>query len=234
MRSVPALRASLRRLAARALDFLFTPRCVGCDREGSYLCEPCLGDVPRLQKPYRPGGQPRSGDEAVIERPRALSMVYSPFALEGAIRQAVHDLKYRGVRALARQLGAAMAEHARTVGIQADVLVPVPLHRTRLRERGYNQAALLADEVGRCLGLPVKAAVVSRVRPGRPQAVSGGAAQRWEEVRDAFQAQRPPPGRRVLLIDDVCTTGATLDACAHALKAAGAEHVVGLTLARQQ
>ena len=167
MRSVPALRASLRRLAARALDFLFTPRCVGCDREGSYLCEPCLGDVPRLQKPYRPGGQPRSGDEAVIERPRALSMVYSTFAMDGAIRQAVHDLKYRGVRALAQQLGAEMAEHARTVGIQADVLVPVPLHRTRLRDRGDNPPAPPAAEAGRRLVLPAYSSVVARGHPGR-------------------------------------------------------------------
>ncbi|MEE9284124.1 MAG: ComF family protein [Dehalococcoidia bacterium] len=228
MSAIPALRATLESLGARALDFLFTPRCVGCRREGAYLCEPCLAQVARLEGPYRPVTDHRDDAE-----PLAVPLSYSPFAMKGAIRQAVHDLKYRGVRALAPLLGAAMAEHAQRSGLRADLLVPVPLHRTRLRERGYNQAELLAREVGRRMRLPVDSETLARVRHGSPQAMSGDAAERRAEVREAFQARRKLPARRVLLVDDVCTTGATLNACGRALKRTGVQQVLGLTLARE-
>jgi ComF family protein len=117
--------------------------------------------------------------------------------------------------------------------LAADVVVPVPLHPSRLRERGYNQAELIARPLARRLGLPLKPYLLARTRP-RPEKLKLTRRERWQTVRGAYAMRRP--GRidkvRVLLVDDVFTTGATLDACSRALREAGASRVVGLTVAR--
>ena len=118
-------------------------------------------------------------------------------------------------------------------GISVDAVVPVPLHPKRLRERGYNQAELLAREVAKTLDLPMEANAVERVSHGPPQARSRALEERGASVQGAFEARARVDGRRILLVDDVCTTGATLDACAQALKAGGAACVWGLTFARE-
>jgi ComF family protein len=117
--------------------------------------------------------------------------------------------------------------------LAADVVVPVPLHRERERERGYNQAALISRPLSKKLGLPHKAVLLMRTR-ARPDKRILSLEERWESVRGAF-ATRPGSqvdNLRVLLVDDVLTTGATLDACARALLDAGAKSVIGLTVAR--
>jgi ComF family protein len=116
---------------------------------------------------------------------------------------------------------------------EADVVVPVPLHRQRERERGYNQAALIAKPLAKFLGLPYKSVLLTRVRP-RPDKYLLNYEERREAVRGAF-ATRPGSrvdNLRVLLVDDVMTSGATLDSCAKALREAGARSVIGLTVAR--
>jgi ComF family protein len=119
-------------------------------------------------------------------------------------------------------------------GFDAEVIVPVPLTGRRRRERGFNQSALLARELGRDLGLPVIEALSRRSSP-RHQAQSTSAEERWRNVEGAFVGSQPEAvrGRRAVLIDDITTTGATLDACARALRVAGATQVSGLTLARE-
>ena len=115
----------------------------------------------------------------------------------------------------------------------ADVVRPVPLHRRRERERGYNQAALIAKPLAKRLGLPYKSVLLTRIRT-RPEKHLLTLDEPWESVRGAF-ATRPGSqvdNLRVLLVDDVMTTGATLDSCARALKKAGAAAVLGLTVAR--
>ncbi len=115
----------------------------------------------------------------------------------------------------------------------ADVVVPVPLHRDRERQRGYNQAGLISKPLARKLGLPHKSVLLMRMRP-RPDKQVLSLQERWESVRGAF-ATRPGSqvdNKRVLLVDDVMTTGATLDACARALLESGAKSVLGLTVAR--
>ena len=158
----------------------------------------------------------------------------APFA--GAARAAIHALKYDGERRLAAPLGALLARRWRRAGAGGDLLVPVPVHLQRLRERGFNQAALLADSAGRCLGLPV---VEALMREQATVAQHGlGRMARATNVGGAFL---PEPswadavaGRWVVLVDDVVTTGATLTACAAALRRAGAASVAAVTVARER
>jgi ComF family protein len=159
--------------------------------------------------------------------------IRSVFRFEGTIRQAIHQFKYRHIKAMAGPLGQLLAEHLRTYPLTGDVLVPVPLHPKRLRERGYNQADLLVREISGITGMPVVDSLLVRRRDTITQARAANAAERRSNVKDAFTCRRELDGQRVLLIDDVCTTGATLDACAAALKAAGAGTVWGLTAARE-
>jgi len=148
------------------------------------------------------------------------------------MREAIHRLKYSNSQDLAAPLGEMMASYWQDVHLPADVIVPVPLHARRLRERGYNQAALLARELGKGVGLPVLENALIRVRETSPQ-VDLNAEDRKENVRGAFHCfDDRLAGNRVLLGDDVYTTGATLEACSLALKQRGVRPVWALTLAR--
>ena len=150
------------------------------------------------------------------------------------MRQAILLFKYGGRPSLGRHLGRLMAEAAEGLFDlrQFDLVIPVPLHPARERERGFNQAALLARKVGRACGLRVGTRMLRRVRATEAQ--SGGRQAREANVKGAFSVARPGQvqDRRLLLIDDVLTTGATVNECAKALLAAGAAEVAVYTLAR--
>lgn len=148
------------------------------------------------------------------------------------MREAIHRLKYSNSRDLAAPLGEMMVTYWQDVHLPTDVIVTVPLHARRLRQRGYNQAALLARELGRGVGLPVLENALIRVRDTSPQ-VDLNAKERKENVRGAFHCPDDRlAGKNVLLVDDVYTTGATLEACSMALKQRGVRTVWALTLAR--
>jgi ComF family protein len=151
---------------------------------------------------------------------------------EGRVRHAIHNFKYLRLAALAEPLGNALAAFWLRAPARADCIVPVPLHPARRRDRGYNQSELLARRVGRAAGIPVRPNALCRIRATAVQ-MELSAAERQVNVAGAFRCDDPLlRGAVVLLVDDVCTTGATLDACASALKTAGALEVHGLTLAR--
>lgn len=146
----------------------------------------------------------------------------------------MHDLKYHNIRALAVPLAGLMRDYLRTDPIQADVIMPVPLHPRRLRERGYNQSALLAREIARLTGMEPEETILVRGRYLLPQARTGSVEERRRNVAGAFSlSAQGVQGKSVLVIDDVSTSGATLNECASVLKAGGARAVWGLTLARE-
>ncbi len=221
-----------------ALDFLFPRRCVGCGRAGDFFCQDCRRTLPRIAGPVCPRcGRPQASGIACpecVNWQSPLDGMRSPFRFDGAVRQAVHQLKYRNLRALAAPMGDFLADFLNTSGIPANVVVPVPLHSKRLRERGYNQSALLARRLGQRANLPVIESCLLRVKPTPPQARTTAVAERRCNMSDAFACRNAQlKDRQVLLIDDVATSGATLDAAAAALKAGGAASVWGLTLARE-
>ncbi len=228
----------LTRLKGMALDLFFPRWCVGCGVEGSLLCKSCQRSLPWIAPPLCPRcGNPQPLG-AMCSSCTAGSMVIdgirAPFRFDGVVRQAVHELKYRGVRALAAPLSGLMADYLTESPVPGEVLVPVPLHRRRLRERGYNQSALLARELGRIVGMPVVTDCLRRQRHGQPQARTSSVDERRLNVTGVFGCRDGQiRGRQVVLVDDVTTSGATLDACAACLKASGAVSVWGLALARE-
>jgi ComF family protein len=153
--------------------------------------------------------------------------------LDDPLRSAIHEYKYRGARELATPLAGLMLDCWHRNHLSADGLVPVALHRRRRRERGYNQATLLARELAQGLPCPMMEDVLHRDRPTLPQ-VGLNSHQRKENVAGAFScAEGAVEGLRIMLIDDVCTSGATLEACASTLRAQGrAQSVRALTVAR--
>jgi ComF family protein len=228
----------LTKIKGMALDLLFPRWCVGCGREGDFICPYCLKSLPRVIPPICPKcGLPQSsanlcssclGWQAEIDGIRA------PFRFDGVMRQAIHELKYRNLRALAGLLAQLLNDYLLDNPLPGEVLVPVPLHPRRLRERGYNQSHLLAKELGRLAGLPVAADYLIRERHTSPQARTSTVGERRDNVDGAFACRdRRLEGKPVILIDDVSTSGATLDACARALKQAGAGPVWGLVIARE-
>jgi ComF family protein len=158
---------------------------------------------------------------------------YGPY--NDAMVRAILLLKYDGVLPLGRwfaaRLAGIVASHPKEFA--ADVVVPVPLHPARLRERGYNQAELIARPLARRLGLPLRSYLLVRTKP-RPEKLKLTRRERWETVRGAYALRERArvDNLRVLLVDDVMTTGATLDACSRALRRAGASRVAALTVAR--
>ena len=239
-RHLPAtLGRAASRVASAAVDLVFPKRCVGCDREGPFLCLPCMEGLPRLEPPFcflcsQPGRLMMRLCSSCWERPIEMDGICSPYRMEGPIRDAVHALKYQSVRALASTLGQLLADFIEANPLPADMLVPVPLHRRRERSRGYNQSLLLAQWMGKSTGLPLEAGALQRLRATPSQARSVRQEERRANVAGAFAAEATlVQDRRVLVIDDVCTTGSTLEACSMALKQAGAASVWGLTLARE-
>lgn len=232
-----ALMQQLIKAANSALDLLFPLNCERCNKEGKLICDTCVQELPRLSRPFceicaQPGAAGTC--DWCLEIGPAISGLRAPFLMEGSVRRAVHSLKYRGVRAATPELASLMAQYLESQRIPGDVLVPVPLHRRRLRNRGYNQASLLARELGKLTGLTVMENLLERTSDSPPQIEATSRAERRSNVEGIFRCMGQASGFKVLLIDDVATTGSTLQACAVALRDAGAESVWGLTLARER
>jgi ComF family protein len=165
----------------------------------------------------------------------AFDMARSFGAYTPRMSRAILLLKYGNVAPLGAWFARILADliPKQSEDFAADAVVPVPLDQARFRERGYNQAELIAKPLARLLGIPFRSSLLVRTRP-RPNHLRLTRRERWETVRGAYApCERAPVDKlRVLLVDDVFTTGATLDACCRALKGAGASRVVGLTIAR--
>ena len=228
----------LAKIKVIALDFIFPQWCVGCGKEGAFLCASCRSSLPRIMPPLCPKcGKPQLSGilcPGCVGWQAAIDGIRSPFRFDGVIRQAIHRLKYNNLRVLALPLAELLRDYLVANPVPGEVLVPVPLHHKRLRERGYNQSYLLAQELGKLVSLPVVEDCLVRQRHSLPQAKTPTVAERRRNVAGAFACLNYNlRGKPVLLIDDVSTSGATLDACAAALKASGATSVWGLVLARE-
>jgi ComF family protein len=217
----------------RVLERLFVDVCPSCGGSSAAgLCRVCAALLRRVQDPCGVCG---------LERPVAicpkqavrwrLAAVAAPFTYAPPLDDLIHSLKYRGARRLGRTLALAALETLRERASCVDALAPVPLHPRRLRSRGYNQATEIARILGRELALPVLLRGVRRNRDARPQA-GLAAHERARNVAAAFVVDRRLAGLHVAIVDDVITTGATVNALAEALLDAGASRCEAWAVAR--
>lgn len=206
--------------------------CVVCGAEGGGaldLCDACRDDLPRVGAACVQCGLPTVSASAqrcgqCLSEPPVYSRTLAAFSYADPIRSLLHRLKFQRKLHVARVLGYLLAEVVRANDGQADLVIPVPLHRARLRERGYNQALELARPVAATLRIPLDTTSCTRVRAAEAQ-MSLPADQRRKNVKDVFEVTRPIAARRVAIVDDVMTTGATVEELARRLKRAGVEDV---------
>lgn len=225
---------------AGLLDLVYPPKCVVCgEMQSKYMCPECQDAIVFIKPPTcshcgAPKPEPQCAEcHGVVF---AFDSAQSVGIYDGVLKEAIHQFKYAGHTVMASVLGALLVQH---INSRADFLakigciVPMPIHPSRARFRGFNQSELLASEIGRALDLPVLPAALIRTRPTRPQ-VDLPVDKRHENVDDAFSVTREDvvSGRIVLLIDDVFTTGSTCDSASRALREAGAREVHVLTVAR--
>ncbi len=227
-----------RRLWSTLVELLFPSRCVICRRWGSSLCGRCQAEATPIGESVcvrcgRPMTERCLCPDCRQTPPGPLRGIRGVVFYGHPVHVAIHAFKYRGRRELARPLAGYLIAYLQSHALPFDGLVPVPLHPERRAARGFNQSELLARVVGSTLGLPVHAGVIERTRATPPQ-VHLKRQQRLTNVQGAFAATVPGAlrGGRFLLIDDVCTTGATLQAAAQALHEAGADEIWALTVAR--
>lgn len=212
------------------VDLVLPPACAGCGRYGESLCGTCRAS---LRRASREADRFMAADPGIVVGD-ALQVGLAAFAYEGALRRALQRLKYGGAARLAEPLALACREDfARLLALVGRApLVPVPVHTSRLRQRGYNQAALLARSLAREHDLRVLDLLVRRLHTTEQHRLNR--AGRLRNLQRAFVLHgsvRPPPV--VILVDDILTTSATLEACAAVLLTAGASRVGGFALARE-
>jgi ComF family protein len=232
-------------VAATTVNALFSvllaPACAACGAVletplDGCVCRNCWESIPRILPPVCDMcGDPRREPGVCVTcqfQPRTVTKARAIGEYEGTLREIVHAMKYQHRYSIGRALAALLRDAGREILERTDCVVPVPLHRRRQRARGFNQA----EEIARHLGPPVVRALCrSRHTPSQ---ISLPAERRHANVEGAFRparhlfARRDVAGARVALVDDVSTTGATLDACARILKDEGAEEVWALTAAR--
>jgi ComF family protein len=225
-------------LKQNIFSFLFPPRCVSCGKSGAFLCKKCHHKLIYLQPPLCTNCSKPIRTGTICHKCQSqtwdIDGIYSIFKYGGVIRQAIIQFKYENIKVLADPLSHCMAEYLQKHHLPFDIIIPVPIHKRRLRERGYNQSSLLARRLSHMTRTPVVEGVLIRTKHTPSQAKSDSVDQRRKNIRNAFKCvSHDISGKRILLIDDVCTSGATLNSCATSLKSAGAASVWGLTLAKE-
>jgi len=233
------------------IDIIYPPRCHICrdflsgdlpENEATFFCQTCSADFTKITSPLctvcstplDSSQEDHLCEDCLRKRPH-YEKIYACYLYDGAILDAIHQFKYGSKSFLAESLGKLFAQFAEDRIQKLDDLltIPVPLHLKRLRERGFNQSLLLARNIALKMGSELDFLSLRRVRYTTAQ-TGLGKKERRKNVRNAFQVVTPDAveGRTVLLVDDVATTGNTLNECARILKKSGCRNVYGLVLAR--
>lgn len=219
----------------QAIDWLYPPTCGGCGRQGERWCAACQQACQRCETICPVCGDLQPSGQLCVKcqaHPPAYQGLRSWGIHQGPLMHAVHQLKYKGDIAIGEALSKHLIDLYNDLKWEVDLVIAVPLGKSRKQARGYNQAGILARPLAYAIQKPYRPNSLLRCKETVSQ-VGLSAAQRHENVRDAFQANRQyVQGKSIVLIDDVTTTGSTINACAQALIRAGASAVFGLTLAR--
>ncbi len=212
---------------------------MGCGKFNGFICSDCSQKLKRLLPPLCiKCGRSISGGLYCPDCWRSknqIDSIRSVFVFDGIIRKAIHELKYYHLRSIAILLGDYMADYFKTNNLYCDYLVPIPLHNNRLKYRGYNHSELLARRISEQVNIPILNDCLIRIKDNKPQARTTSIGERILNVDNIFRSKSELVRDKVItLVDDVCTSGATLESCAKSLKLAGAKQVFGFTLAREE
>jgi ComF family protein len=236
--SLLSWRSQVRNVKSHLVNLVFPPVCVCCRKVGAILCQGCIDQVKWVKEPICQDcgctvARYSRQCNRCQKRPLPLKQIRAAVLFDKTIPETIHQLKYRNVFALAEPLGKLMAQAWPNWQINSDIVLPIPLHRQRQNKRGYNQSELLVKTFCRELSLPNNEQILLRTRKTPPQ-VGLNAEDRLKNVNGAFTVKNPQliKGGNILLVDDVCTTGATLMAAAEVLLDAGAQTVSAYCLAR--
>ncbi len=216
------------KLSLRSLlyDLVFGENCPICQRKAFFkyspFCQDCWNSIKGLSSSKITTGHFSKDFWKYVDS------VTSFGAYEGVLREAIHCFKYQGIKRIGKELAKFLCS---LPPIDVDLVIPVPLSREKLLKRGFNQSAILTRELARCWLKSYDLTILLKIRETADQA-SLDAKERYDNVKDSFEAYQSIGGLKIALIDDVLTTGATLGECAKVLKKAGAKEVHGITLAR--
>lgn len=218
------------------LDFLFPRACLKCQMllpdDRQYVCELCWGSIERIHPQHALYKDTR---RKLVEAGHVDSLASCfVFTTDGAFQSLVHEMKYGKFEKLGVWLGGHLGEELKRQKVSADYFIPIPLHKRKFRERGYNQAELIARGVSVVTGAPVRADLIRRRQFTETQ-TKLNIDERKKNMEDAFELlpgkEEEMRGKSVIIIDDVITTGATISSCAEELKASGVKNVVAASLA---
>jgi ComF family protein len=218
------------------LDLIYPPQCGGCGVQGARWCANCASNLDWIVPPVCPVCGMSHDREQICNQcqmaPPAWDQLRSVAQYGGNLRTAIHALKYRRDLGMGESLSRHLVELFETLDWKADLIVSVPLDLARMQERGYNQVSLLAIPLALAIGIPYRPRALRKIRQ-TPRQVTLSAGQRRANMEGAFEAEAEEVREKiVLLMDDVITTGTTLQACSQALRTAGARQIFILTLAR--
>ena len=224
-------------LASNLINFVFPPRCAACNSVGSLLCTECQNSILWMEEPLcSKCGRDKVNSHAVChaceKRPLPLQQIRAATLFEDPISKIIHHFKYNGQFGLAAPLAEVMLNAWPKWQTAVHLIMPIPLHPERKKSRGYNQAALLSEKFGKKLCKQVDQKSLQRIR-NTPSQVNLTAIERQKNMMQAFSYNGPDlTGKQILLVDDVCTTGATMASAAEVLIDAGATSVAGYCVAR--
>ena len=211
------------------LNLLFPIQCLACGKEGKFICSQCLGQIPFNTEP-----------SASIHKNSLKGVIAVSDYKYPLVKKIVHCYKYGFIQELSKPLGTLMVKKLTAYSPRNPILIPVPLHQKRLRWRGFNQSELLAQEISQQLNIPIASNILIRAKNTSPQAKIEDPAQRKTNIQNAFTLTPPPNLQRfdlwrnktIILVDDIATTGATLQQCAKVLAPFKPKDILGLVLAR--
>ncbi len=216
------------------LNFIYPPYCIICKTRLepglTLICKTCWQSLPRINNTQNQKRSQANLDFAESQITKFLAV----WEFNDAAQQVIHEIKFFGKKSFAKFVGREMADlmtHDKDY-LETDMIIPVPLHKTKLRERGFNQSLLLSQAISKLTNIPVNQKILNRIRYTKPQSRLN-AFERQQNVKDAFRVIDPSAvkGKTVVLVDDVLTTGSTMRACAESLDSAGVAKILALTAA---
>ncbi|MFA5086507.1 MAG: ComF family protein [Candidatus Paceibacterota bacterium] len=217
-------------------DIVFPKKCINCRREGSYLCEDCLSLVEINPFRYCLCEKMEKKDKCDRCKDKNLDKLFSASSFKNKIvKESIHRFKYGYIKDLAKSLALIILSHLQIVDAEIDrsfIIIPVPLSNKKKRRRGFNQSEEIGKIISEATGIPLLSDALVKIKETSPQ-MELGREERLKNLRECFEAKTNFKNKNIILLDDVYTTGSTLEECARVIKLAGAEKVWGVTVARE-